>query len=104
MPFGGMNAMEKEFIHPYMPNSVPKIKAEMLKEVGVEKIGDIYKSYIPDELLYKERLDLPEPIRSEYELKKHVMGILNKNATTEEYTSFLGAGAISIRCRQSAMN
>ena len=39
MPFGGMNAMEKEFIHPYMPNSVPKIKAEMLKEVGVEKIG-----------------------------------------------------------------
>lgn len=92
MPFGGMNAMEKEFIHPYMPNSVPKIKAEMLKEVGVEKIGDIYKSYIPDELLYKERLDLPEPIRSEYELKKHVMGILNKNATTEEYTSFLGAG------------
>ena len=84
--------MGKDFIHPYMPNSVPEIKQEMLKEVGVEKIEDIYKSIIPDELIYKERLDLPEPIESEYELKKHVMGILGKNVTTEEYSSFLGAG------------
>lgn len=84
--------MGKDFIHPYMPNSVPEIKQEMLKEVGVRSIEDIYKSIIPDELLYKERLDLPEPILSEAELKKHVMGILRKNITTEEYVSFLGAG------------
>lgn len=84
--------MSNEFIHPYMPNSVPEIKKEMLDVVGVEKVSDIYESYIPKELLYKERLQLPEPIHSEYELKKHVMGILNKNATTEEYVSFLGAG------------
>lgn len=84
--------MGKDFVHPYMPNSVPEIKKEMLKELGVESIEDIYKSIIPDELLYKERLDLPEPILSEHELRKHVMGILGKNVTTEEYTSFLGAG------------
>lgn len=84
--------MAKDFIHPYMPNSVPKIKKEMLDVVGVEKISDIYESYIPEELLYKKRLDLPEAILSEYELKRHMMGILNENATTEEYTSFLGAG------------
>lgn len=84
--------MGKSFIHPYMPNSVPEIKEEMLKEIGVESVEDIYQSVIPEELLYKERLDLPEPILSEHELKKHVMGILDKNVSTEEYTSFLGAG------------
>ena len=84
--------MGKDFVHPYMPNSVPEIKQEMLQELGVESIEDIYKSVIPEELLYKERLDLPEPILSEHALKKHVMGILEKNVSTEEYTSFLGAG------------
>lgn len=62
--------MGKSFIHPYMPNSVPEIKEEMLKEIGVESVEDIYQSVIPEELLYKERLDLPEPILSEHELKK----------------------------------
>ncbi len=80
------------FVHPYMPNSVPAIKKAMLDEIGVESVEAIYKSLIPDDLLYKERLDLPEPIGSEYELKRHVMGILNKNVTTDEYISFLGAG------------
>lgn len=58
--------MGKDFVHPYMPNSVPEIKQEMLQELGVESIEDIYKSVIPEELLYKERLDLPEPILSEH--------------------------------------
>lgn len=86
--------MEKNgmFVHPYMPNSVPSIKKSMLEEIGVKSVEEIYKSLIPDDLLYKERLDLPEPITSEYELRKHVMGILNKNITSEMYTSFLGAG------------
>lgn len=83
---------EQAFIHPYMPNSVPSIKKAMLDEIGVESVEDIYRSLIPDELLYKGRLDLPEPIQSEHELRKHVLGILDKNATTDEYISFLGAG------------
>ncbi len=84
--------MKNNFTHPYMPNSAPDVKQEMLKEIGVDSVEDIYKSIIPDELIYKERLNLPEPIMSEYELKKHVMGILNKNITTDDYVSFLGAG------------
>lgn len=83
---------QKNFVHPYMPNSVPEIKQAMLDEIGADSVEEIYKSLIPDDLLYKERLNLPEPITSEYELKRHVMGILNQNTTTEEYTSFLGAG------------
>lgn len=84
--------MVKDFVHPYMPNSVPAIKKAMLKELGVKSVKEIYSSIIPDKLLYKKRLDIPEPILSEYELKKHVQGILDKDLTTEEYTSFLGAG------------
>lgn len=84
--------MGKDFIHPYMPNSVPRIKGEMLQELGIRSVAEIYESVIPEELRYKERLDLPEPILSEHELKKHVKGILDKNVSTDEYTSFLGAG------------
>ena len=84
--------MGKDFIHHYMPNSVPGIKEEMLQELGIKSVEEIYESVIPEELRYKERLDLPEPILSEHELKKHVKGILDKNVSTEEYTSFLGAG------------
>lgn len=84
--------MVKSFVHPYMPNSVPEIKQQLLDELGVKDVREIYGSIIPDELLYKERLDLPEPIHSEYELKKHVKGLLGKNVSTEEYVSFLGAG------------
>ena len=51
------------FVHPYMPNSVPAIKKAMLDEIGVESVEAIYKSLIPDDLLYKERLDLPEQKR-----------------------------------------
>ena len=58
--------MEKTFVHPYMPNSVPKVKQQLLDELGIKAVSDIYGSIIPEDLLYKERLDLPEPIQSEY--------------------------------------
>ena len=65
----GVILVENSFVHPYMPNSAPENKKAMLDELGINSVEDIYKSIIPDELLYKERLDIPEPIRSEYELK-----------------------------------
>ena len=83
----GVILVENSFVHPYMPNSVPENKKAMLDELGISSVEDIYKSIIPDELLYKERLDIPEPIRSEYELKRH----------------FLEPGVTNIRCRQFAM-
>ena len=33
----------KKRIHPYIPNSVPEVKARMLKEIGVENIDDLRK-------------------------------------------------------------
>lgn len=54
---------KNSFVHPYMPNSVPENKKAMLDELGINSVEDIYKSIIPDELLYKERLDIPEPMK-----------------------------------------
>ena len=38
------------------------------------------------------RLDLPEPLRSEYELRRHVAGILGRNESCARTLSFLGGG------------
>ncbi|GHS99263.1 putative glycine dehydrogenase (decarboxylating) subunit 1 [Synergistales bacterium] len=85
--------MSKEiFPHPYMPNSAPKTKEAMLKALGVSSVEDLYRDIIPDSVRFKGRLDLPEPFRSEFELSEHVMGLLNRNASANEYSSFLGAG------------
>ena len=40
---------DKNYVHPYIPNSVPEIKAEMLKQIGVESIEELY-SDIPEDL------------------------------------------------------
>ena len=78
-------------VYPYIPNSVPEVKAEMLREVGATDIMDLYEE-IPDRLKFKGRLNLPEPILDEYSLKKHLSGLLNRNGNCDDYVSFLGAG------------
>jgi len=84
--------MGKDFVHPYIPNSVPKIKREMLDFIGAKDADMLYAEMIPERLLLKQEMKLPEPILSELGLKRHVVDILSKNKTTEEYISFLGAG------------
>jgi glycine dehydrogenase subunit 1 len=82
---------KEKTVYPYIPNSVPEIKAQMLKEVGVDAAMDLF-SEIPDHLKYKRRLNLPEPILDECSLKRHLEGLLNKNKNCSEYLNFLGAG------------
>lgn len=82
----------KKFTHPYIPNSVPQIKAEMLKEINATSADQLYAKMIPERLLLKREMNLPEPLMSELDLKRHVDQILSKNITTDQYTSFLGAG------------
>jgi len=82
---------EKPFIHPYIPNSVPEVKAEMLRTIGVEDVETLYQE-IPDRLRFKQKLKLPDPFLAESELKKHVKNILLKNKTCEENLNFLGGG------------
>lgn len=88
---GGMNGMTKKTVHPYIPNSVPEIKEQMLKEIGISDAEDIF-GQIPEHLRFRGRLDIPEPIMSEYELRRHVERLLAKNKNCDEYASFLGGG------------
>lgn len=80
-----------EIVYPYMPNSVPDIKKQMMEYIGINSIDELY-TYIPEELRFKGSLQFPDPFLSEIELKEHVESILSKNKTTNDYISFLGAG------------
>ena len=81
----------KPVIYPYIPNSAPEVKAEMLRDIGVKSIDEFYAD-IPGPLRLKRRLNLPEPLLSEAELTRHMDSLLNKNRSTRETLSFLGAG------------
>ncbi|GAB1476311.1 aminomethyl-transferring glycine dehydrogenase subunit GcvPA [Bacillota bacterium] len=82
---------EKAFVHPYIPNSAPKVKAEMMKLVGITDLEELY-SEIPEHLRFRGEMDLPEPMMSEHELRRHLEEILAKNTTCKDYLSFLGGG------------
>ncbi|SHD78683.1 aminomethyl-transferring glycine dehydrogenase subunit GcvPA [Schnuerera ultunensis] len=82
---------KKNIVYPYMPNSVDSIKKEMMDELGIRSIDELY-SYIPKQLRFQEKLNLPEPLLSEIELKEHVEEILSKNISCDENINFLGAG------------
>jgi glycine dehydrogenase subunit 1 len=69
---------------------VPEVQAEMLKVIGAESIMELF-SCIPEELKFKEEMKLPSSL-TEYELRRHIEGILNKNTSTKENLNFLGAG------------
>jgi glycine dehydrogenase subunit 1 len=82
---------EKPIVYPYIPNSVPAIKEEMLRAVGAESTEAFYED-VPEALRLRAPLDLPPPLLSEHALKRHVEGILARNRTATEHLSFLGAG------------
>jgi glycine dehydrogenase subunit 1 len=82
---------EKPTVFPYIPNSVSKVKNQMLKEVGAKSVEDFFED-IPENLRLKKNMNLPRPLLSEQSLRKHVEGILSKNKTCQEYLNFLGAG------------
>ena len=81
----------KKIVYPYIPNSVPEVKAEMLSEVGAASVEEFYAN-VPAGLRLKGGMDLPEPFLSEYALRRHVEALLRKNKTTQQYLNFLGAG------------
>jgi len=83
---------DKPYVHPYIPNSVPEIKEAMLDEIGATDAGELYAQMIPERLLLKAPMELPEPLPSELDLRRHVEGILAGDSDCEEYLSFLGGG------------
>lgn len=81
----------QKVVYPYIPNSEPSIKQQMLDEIGVAGVEALYGD-IPDALMMKRKMDLPEPFLSEYDLVRHVEEILSRNVTCKDYLNFRGAG------------
>ncbi len=77
--------------HPYIPNSAPDTRRAMLDAVGVQAVEELYGS-IPARLRVPGLLKLPEPLRSECELRRHMTGVLRANESCDEVLSFIGGG------------
>ncbi|UMZ74292.1 aminomethyl-transferring glycine dehydrogenase subunit GcvPA [Natranaerofaba carboxydovora] len=78
-------------VYPYIPNSAPHLKSQLMEYLGINDIEELYES-IPERLRYNEKLDIPQACDSEFELKKHVEGIISKNISSQDFISFLGGG------------
>jgi glycine dehydrogenase subunit 1 len=83
----------KSNVHPYIPNSVPETKREMMHEIGIHCIEELYGD-IPQRFRLKRPLNLPEPM-SEHNLRQHVETLLSKNKNINNMPTFLGAGCWS---------
>jgi len=81
----------KTKVYPFIPNSLPSVKEDMLRCIGAASIDDLYCE-IPPGLRLERPLDLPEPCLSEQALRRHVEELLARNRTCQEFLSFLGAG------------
>ncbi len=74
----------------YIPNTDEQ-KKEMLRAIGISSTEELFKD-IPKDLYLKEKLNLGEEL-SEQELVDYISKLSNKNANTNNYIYFLGAGA-----------
>ena len=83
---------EGEFVHPYIPNSVPAVKEEMLREVGARDAEELYAKMIPERLRLRRPMELPDALPSELDLRRHVEGILEGDGNCADHLSFLGGG------------
>ena len=77
--------------HPYMANSGPALKQEMLDAIGATDVDELY-AQIPESHRLRGELRLPPAMTSEVELSRHLRDVLARNATCERYLNFLGAG------------
>ena len=75
--------------HPYLPLT-DKMRKEMLKELGLSDISELYRD-IPKEFLLKKELDLPS-MKSEIEVFKKIRELAAKNKSVFDMPTFLGAG------------
>lgn len=77
--------------HPFMPNSVPAIKQELMAGLGICSVEELF-AQIPVDHRLATPLKLAPALSAESELNRHMLGILGKNRSCEESLSFLGGG------------
>src|ERR1019366_5686254 len=86
MTAAGRSIRDEPRAHPYIPNSSPTVRREVLEALGVGAIGggsvdDLYAS-VPRELRLARPLDLPAPLTDEISLRRHVEALLDRNTHT----------------------
>ncbi len=77
--------------HPFMPNSVPAVRRQLLDTLGIEDVEELFEQ-IPPEHRYRKPLALPPALSSELELRRHMLEFLDRNTSCEEALNFLGGG------------
>jgi glycine dehydrogenase subunit 1 len=77
--------------HPYMANSAPELRQELLDAVGVADAEELF-AQIPAGDRVGSPVRLPDALRSERELSRHLRTTLARNVSCEEAISFLGGG------------
>lgn len=77
--------------HPYMANSAPNLRQELLDAVGVADPQELFVQ-IPADHLLKGALELPPALSSEVDLSRHLRRTLARNQDCEANISFLGGG------------
>jgi len=77
--------------HPWMGNSLPDLKQAMLKEIGAPSIAALFEQ-IPQDHRLKKPLKLPEGMRSEAQLRRHLTDMMAQNESAATHLTFLGAG------------
>ena len=74
-----------------MGNSLPDVKQAMLKEIGAASVAALFEQ-IPQDHRLKKPLKLPEGMRSEAQLRRHLTDMLAQNESAATHLTFLGAG------------
>ena len=77
--------------HPYMPNSTPGAREELLAAIGASSTEELF-AQIPEQHRLRTGVGLPPPITSEASLRKHLRSIVTKNRSCEDNLNFLGGG------------
>ncbi|UCE43700.1 MAG: aminomethyl-transferring glycine dehydrogenase subunit GcvPA [Candidatus Bathyarchaeota archaeon] len=82
--------MIESFSHPYIPNSTRKIKEEIMREIGIESVEELYAD-VPRKFRLRRGLNLPDG-KSEQDVRRVVEERLSKNESFQNTPVFLGAG------------
>ena len=82
--------MTKAYSHPYIPNSTRETKEEVMREIGIESLEELYAD-VPQKFRLKRRLKLPST-QSECDVRSVVNELLSKNEGLRNMPMFLGAG------------
>jgi glycine dehydrogenase subunit 1 len=78
-------------VHPYIPNSAPGVRGEMMRELGITSVDELLQD-IPAHLRLGRPLNLPAPL-TEMELARHTREVLAGNRVPgDDLLSFLGGG------------